>query len=112
MRNGTEINEVGTKRWFKHGKLHRTDGPAIEYATGSKHWYLKGQRHRTDGPAIERFTGNTEWWQNDKRHRLDGPAIELTDGTKRWFIYGVEYTEDEFVLRSFLTQGNELCVMV
>ena len=29
----------------KQGELHRTDGPAIEYADGSKEWYLNGKRH-------------------------------------------------------------------
>jgi hypothetical protein len=27
-----------------NGQLHRTDGPAIEYADGDKSWYLNGQR--------------------------------------------------------------------
>ena len=34
----------GTKMWRLHGKLHRTDGPAIEWADGSKQWYLNGKR--------------------------------------------------------------------
>jgi hypothetical protein len=35
-------------------KLHRTDGPAIEYALmDGKDYYFEGKRHRTDGPAIE-----------------------------------------------------------
>lgn len=28
---------------YYHGKLHRTDGPAIEYANGNKRWYFNGQ---------------------------------------------------------------------
>jgi len=30
----------GTKRWFLNGKLHREDGPAIEWPDGKKYWYL------------------------------------------------------------------------
>jgi hypothetical protein len=26
--------------WFLNGKLHREDGPAIEYGDGQKSWYL------------------------------------------------------------------------
>jgi len=32
------------KLWFHYGKLHRDDGPAVEYADG-----------------------RTEWWRNDRR---------------------------------------------
>ena len=35
-----------------NGKLHRTDGPAIEYPDGSNYWYQNDRRHRTDGPAV------------------------------------------------------------
>jgi hypothetical protein len=36
------VDDYGTKRWFLNDKLHRTDGPAIEYADGTKMWYLNG----------------------------------------------------------------------
>ena len=38
--------------WYLNGELHRTDGPAVEYANGNKYWYLNGKFHRTDGPAL------------------------------------------------------------
>jgi hypothetical protein len=31
----------GTKLWYLNGKLHREDGPAIEYLNGYKEWYLE-----------------------------------------------------------------------
>jgi hypothetical protein len=43
----------GDKSYYFEGKLHRTDGPAIEYANGDKFYYFEGKLHRTDGPAIE-----------------------------------------------------------
>ena len=46
------INELGTTRWFLIGKLHREDGPAIEYSDGTRAWWSNGLRHRDDGPAI------------------------------------------------------------
>lgn len=33
----------GDKSWYLKDKLHREDGPAIEYADGSKYWYLDGK---------------------------------------------------------------------
>jgi len=68
-----KVYEDGTKEWFLNGKLHRTDGPAIEYANGNKHWYL-----------------------NDKLHREDGPAFEWASGYKEWWLNGVSLTEQEF----------------
>ena len=29
--------------WYQNGKLHRTDGPAIERADGTKEWYIDGK---------------------------------------------------------------------
>ncbi len=32
-------------RYFKHGKLHRTDGPAlIDHDTGEREWYIDGRK--------------------------------------------------------------------
>jgi len=33
----------GTKHWYLNGRLHREDGPAVEYANGDKCWYLNGK---------------------------------------------------------------------
>jgi hypothetical protein len=69
MRNRMIIDDRGNKFWYQNDLLHRTDGPAIEFASGAKSWYHNGLRHRTDGPAIER-----------------------ADGDKYWYIKGVDYT--------------------
>jgi hypothetical protein len=71
MRNGLHTSMDGTKRWYLNGKLHRTDGPAIEYASGSKEWYLNDRLHRTDGPAIERADGSKEWFLNNRYYTFD-----------------------------------------
>ena len=67
------VDQRATK-WKLNGKLHREDGPAIEYAEGNKWWYLNG-----------------------KLHREDGPAVEYADGTKFWFINDVELSEQQFI---------------
>jgi hypothetical protein len=75
-----KVYEDGGKFWFLNGKLHREDGPAVEYANGDKFWYI-----------------------NDKRHREDGPAVELANGRKYWYLNGKELTEKEFLSRK---RGN------
>jgi len=74
----------GTKYWCLNGKLHREDGPAMEYASGSKSWYLNGKRHREGGPAIEYADGYKFWYLSGERvteeehKRLTSPIIEMT----------------------------------
>jgi|SRR5579859_2184614 len=87
-----KTNSFGDKFWFLDSRLHREDGPAVEYANGYKAWYLRGQRHRINGPAVEHGNGNKEWYVYGKCHRLDGPAMERIDGFKFWH-YQNKYIE-------------------
>jgi hypothetical protein len=66
------------------------------YANGDKCWYLNGKLHRTDGPAVEYADGTKRWYKNGQRHRTDGPAIEYADGIRYWYLNDQYYTEAEF----------------
>lgn len=37
------VFDDGNRHWFLNGRLHREDGPAIEWSDGSKFWYLDGK---------------------------------------------------------------------
>ena len=91
-----KIYDNGTKLWCLNGKLHRTDGPAVEYADGSKYWYLNDKLHRTDGPAIEDANGTKLWCLNGKLHRTDGPAVEYAYGSKFWYLNDKNLTESKW----------------
>lgn len=81
-----------------NGRLHREDGPAIEYEDGEE-WYIDGVLHRVDGPAIIYEGEYKAWWFNGKRHRLDGPAVEFDDDNKEWWFDGRRIyctTQEEF----------------
>jgi len=70
-----DIDRDGNKFYYKDRKmtmLHRTDGPAIEWADGDKSWWVDGKRHRIDGPAIEYASGAKEWF-------VDGVFIMTLD---------------------------------
>ena len=58
-------------------------------------WKLNGKLHRVDGPAVEFADGRKFWYINDVYHRDDGPAIEWADGRKQWFMNGIQLTEEE-----------------
>jgi len=57
--------------YYLGDKLHRIDGPAVEYTSGTKFWYKEGRLHRTDGPAIEHANGDKFWFQDEKLHRTN-----------------------------------------
>ena len=103
-----EIDNDGTIEYTLNGQLHRTDGPAIEYANGDKYWYINGQRHRDNGPAVEYAHGTKCWYINGKCHRENGPAIEFANGYKSWYINGKYYSEQEF--NDYIKNQNRPCL--
>ena len=94
------IYKNGTKLWYYHGILHRTDGPAeivrpSDTSSGYQAWWIHGKLHRTDGPAVVYNNGREMWYENGQRHREDGPAC--IDGNHReYYIRGKYLTEKEF----------------
>jgi hypothetical protein len=78
------VHPNGSRRWYLNDKLHREDGPAIEYSNGDKHWFL-----------------------NDKLHREEGPAIEYLDGDKDWFLNGELYSPQQYATQ--VVQYGVLC---
>jgi hypothetical protein len=48
--NGVEIKTEpdGTKLWYRHDRLHRDDGPAVERPDGRKEYWLNGYRWEED----------------------------------------------------------------
>ena len=100
------INEFGDIEYTLNGVLHRTDGPALEWANGYKEWYVNGERHRTDGPAIEYADGTKAWYINGFLHRTDGPATEWPNGTKAWWINNECITMGNY--QDFMKQYSDL----
>jgi hypothetical protein len=85
-------NEI---RWYKHGRLHRLDGPAVIDEEGHMAWYKDGQLHCLSGPAkIDAYDSRkNRWYKNGEFHRLDGPAY--TEGGKEyWYKDGQLHRED------------------
>ena len=58
------------ERWFdKNGHYHRLNGPAVTYADGDTSWYRHGKLHREDGPAREWPHDDVEeWFKNDEHY--------------------------------------------
>ena len=107
-----KVYEDGARYWYQNDLLHRTDGPAIEYANGTHCWYQNDRLHRLDGPAVEWTNGDRQWWQNGLLHRTDGPAIEYASGTREWFIEGKLLTEEQFNQRTQKTACEDKQVII
>ena len=67
MRNGLVDDKDGNKVYYKEGRPHREDGPALELAAGTTMWYRDGQYHREDGPSIVWPNGETSWHLKGER---------------------------------------------
>ena len=83
-------------RFYKNGRLHREDGPAIIYSSGSKFWYLNGLRHRESGPAVTIYSGDNYWYFKDKTYSTHN---EITN--ESWLIF-VKQIKREEVLKIFI----------
>ena len=54
------------KEWYKNGKLHRINGPAVEYKNGCKKWYKNGILYKECGPDIIFDRIQKKWFINKK----------------------------------------------
>lgn len=86
--NQINVDDDGVIRYFKNGRLHRMNGPAVEAPDGSESWCVCGQLHRLNGPAVIDIDGSELWYQNNLLHRTDGPAVIHFDGSTEWWIEG------------------------
>jgi len=78
--------------WYRHGILHREDGPAIEYTDGKKSWWINGKLHREDGPAVEWGDGKIEWLLNGTSFKTKEEWFEaLSENQKMKAIYSEHF---------------------
>jgi len=77
-------------REYKRGKYTVKIDPF-----GGRNWFYKGKLHRENGPALEFVLGNV-WYKHGKFHREDGPACVYKTRPPKWFLDNVEYTEKKW----------------
>jgi hypothetical protein len=56
-------DQFGNIRYYLNRRYHRPeeDGPALIYTDVSRSWYRFGKPHRVNGPAIEHSCGSVIW---------------------------------------------------
>jgi hypothetical protein len=67
-----DVDDDGSKEWYLNNKLHREDGPAVEYTDGTKLWYFHGVK-----------LSETEWRKRVQKVKAPcvGKVVEV-DGVK------------------------------
>jgi len=68
----------GDKDWYRNGKLHREDGPAVECANGIKFWYLNDIEYTESAYKAELSKRSTTPPCNGKIVEIDGKKYQLT----------------------------------
>lgn len=63
----TTIRYASSLRHCRHGAYHRENSPSYIIINGTVMWCMNGKLHRLDGPAIEYSDGRNEWWVEDKK---------------------------------------------
>ena len=76
-----EVDSNGTKYWYLNGKLHREDGPAVEWSDGSKYWCLNGKKITEAEHKLKTMT----------KHQQQTDIVEYTDE----YFKGVQSAQDE-----------------
>ncbi len=106
------VSRAGVKRWKVNGKLHRLDGPALEYPDGTHAWYYYDVVHRADGPALRTQQKSYEWRYWNKLHRLLGPAVEYDNGRVEWWLEGKQLRFEEYIKHVPLIYQEERLALI
>ncbi len=99
-------NETGKFHLNGDSQFHCNNGPAIIYLNGNKEWYQKGKLHRLDGPAIDYNDGLlTEYWVNGVQHTKEEFDNIYRAPLNKVYVYrehpnGIKTTHQNGVLHS------------
>ena len=52
----TNTDYMGNKWWLENGKLHREDGPAVEFFSGEKAWWINGKEYTREEFILYQFS--------------------------------------------------------
>jgi hypothetical protein len=88
-----------------YGHIMKPKPICITSTDGSQRWVLDGKIHREDGPALEFISGTKAWYKQGHLHRIDGPAVEYAYGDKEWYINGIKYYTKQDYYRELVKRG-------
>lgn len=108
FREEYEDGGVAVVKYYEEGKLHRVDGPALEFADGRKEYYKHGALHCETGPAVITATGVQQYFKQGVLHRLNGPAV-IYPTHEEWWVEGkkIEAPADSLNRKNHLPQMKQ-----
>jgi len=77
-----EVDEYGTIRWLQNGKLHRLNGPAVEYASGKKYWWINDKQYCTEEEYNKKIQELNKSSCEGKVVEIDGKKYKLVEVSK------------------------------
>ena len=70
---------------------------SVTVTDNAEYWFKNGRLHRENGPAIQFKDGDNRWYKNGKLHRENGPAVDFPKGyCKKWYVNGTKLTKSQF----------------
>lgn len=95
------VSRPTTKKWSIYyydvsGERHNDHGPSIIHSSGTKIWFKHGKIHREDGPALMTLLGEI-WYYQGMIHRLNGPAEYSREINELcYYIHDKQYTKKHY----------------
>lgn len=71
----------GSKFYYRDKLRHRIGGPAQEYGNGDTTWFVNDRLHRLDGPAID-WKHQKGWYIDGKEYTKEAFDIEVSKRAK------------------------------
>lgn len=72
-----------TYKYYRNGKLHRDDGPAVIKPDGTQEWYKEGKLYREDGPFIV-YTSDVANWNKEGKISKNKKLVDLPKDTNEF----------------------------
>lgn len=91
----------------KNNELKKPRNGSYIGVLGSQIWYKDGQVHRENGPAVINIDG-VYYYINNKIHRVDGPAAIYKNGTKFYYLWGEQFSKEEWFNKLTIAQQEHL----
>lgn len=77
------FKEYTRDEYLEAGVWHREDGPALRVSDGLEAWYRYGKLHRADSPAIsDQSSGYKAWFLDGVVQRVEHPSGVIFEQAK------------------------------
>ena len=98
----------GTKVWYKEGKRHREDGPAVIYSGGGNQWWIDGNWYPFTGPVYIQNSNGTFSNAGTTAESLIQTSIYLGKEKGKYGLEWLRFLTEEGIEEFPIIPGMEL----